>query len=249
MLEKLPADSPRVKTFEAVRDYQYVRKERVQLEKQIAPLQKRLTEVLTKEQAMMPCVQAVLLARGLAAGRILSTQILKKLNIALSQPHAVMALEGDFPVSSTRVSLKGSSVHLHIIFASPLFRGWECKSDLPGVIGTSYQSCPLSLETPVKPSENAVPQYASEAEQVMEIIYWDYDGRQLSFWNMGGRRAVFLLTMPVEEALGLPSNPPASVPASPVIANLGVGAGSVEGFEEWLKRVQSKEVPYSNNKL
>lgn len=186
----------REQIFQAVVDYRRARAERTKLEAQVAPLQKKLEQTRTQEDALQKQVPDILAERGLDTNKPLSTPSKAQINKLLSKPCILRLINKDLPVASASLSVVGKSVELSIQFSKPIFYGWETKTPY-----VSYSSGSMSLETPPKPTKTSIPRYTTESKWNIDLAYWDYNDKELSLWLFTGHRLTFVLDSDIAEQL------------------------------------------------
>ena len=157
-----------------VQEYFDTKHNRQKLESRFKKLEKQLSEEQAKETN---------LSSKINPDSLITTKSVKVINELLS--HRPLWLN-DFPVSFAHLTLKGDNLHLSVVFAQPLFRGWRTETPY-----RSYQLCPLSLGTPTPPGENHIPEYISVSDNDINAVCWEQDGESLWLWSDTGRGIEF----------------------------------------------------------
>lgn len=148
-----------------VQQYLESRKNQQRLESQFKKLEKQLQEERVRVTELLSKIDL---------NSLISAKSVKVINGLISNQPLWL---NDFPVSFASLTFKSGNTHLSVVFAQPLFRGW--RTEMPY---RSYQSCPLSLETPSPPDENHIPQYISVLDYDMDVVCWECEGNVLKLW-------------------------------------------------------------------
>lgn len=149
-----------------VREYLDTRHNRQKLESQFKRLEKQLSDGQVAETELLSKINP---------DSLITSKSVKIINELLS--HRPLWLNA-FPVSFAHLTLKGDNLHLSVVFAQPLFRGWRTETPY-----RSYQLCPLSLGTPTPPDENHIPEYISVSDNDINAVCWEQVGEGLWLWS------------------------------------------------------------------
>ncbi len=149
-----------------VKQYLETRGERDKMESQFTKLGKQLTKVREDEEVLSGKVDS---------DSLITAKSVKTINELLSNRPLWL---NNFPVSFAQLTLKNGNLHLSVIFSQPLFRGWRTK--IPYI---SYKMCSLSLETPVLPDENHIPEYLQVSDYDYTVICWEREGTTIKLWS------------------------------------------------------------------
>lgn len=154
-----------------VREYLDIKKQRAKASSQLSTLQKQLSELETKE---------VSLASQVSVDSLITAKSVRVINELLSshRPLRMPLRMGAFPVSFAHTTLKNGQLQVQIVFAQPLFSGWETKTPY-----VSYQCCPWSLETPEPPDENHIPRYMQVMDGNWDVVCWERTENGLRLWT------------------------------------------------------------------
>jgi len=150
---------------------------RIQLEKEVSKLRKELT-ALESQLSQSQAAESESLTL-IDPDSLITRESVKVINTILSQTTGLRWKDGAvFPLSLALLSwAKNGDLRLKAIFSQPLFNGW--KTETPYY---SYQSCPLSVNTPESPSSNHVPQYLHMVDQVVELSCWEVKDEEVLLW-------------------------------------------------------------------
>jgi len=166
-----------------IQSYTQLKSKRAELEKQVKPLRKRLSELESElssiqfqEQEALSCVdQSMLVTRS----------SIKAINDLLLSASSIYTAQGEFPVGCAVIQSGKGGLQLSIVFSRPLFSGWRTEKPYK-----SWQSCPLQLDTPEPPDENHIPEYRSLVERDMDLSCWEQVGSELHLWSDSGSGAL-----------------------------------------------------------
>lgn len=157
-----------------VREYLDTKHNRQKLESQFKRLEKQLSDERTRETELFSKINP---------DSLITSKSVKVISELLSRRPLWL---NDFPVSFASLTLKGGNLHLSVVFAQPLFRGWRTEAPY-----RSYQSCPLSLETLTPPDDNHIPEYVSVSDNDIGAVCWERDGERLWLWSDSKRGLEF----------------------------------------------------------
>jgi len=171
-----------------IQSYIQIKSKRTEMEKQIKPLRKRLSELeselsatQSQEQEALSCIDQSMLV---------NRQSFKSINNILTNAVSIHPSRGgEFPVGCAVLQSGKKGLQLSIVFSKPLFSGWRTETPYK-----SWQMCPLALDTPEPPDENHIPQYRSLMELDMDLSCWEQTNSELRLWgNNGSDALVFCL--------------------------------------------------------
>jgi hypothetical protein len=150
----------------AVKQYLETKSTRVKLESQLAKLTEQLTTVRGDEET---------LSGKIDPNSFITTKTVKVVNELLSSRRPLWLK--NFPVSFVGARFNNGHLHLSIVFSQPIFQGWRTEKPYK-----SFQSCPLSLETPIPPDENHIPMYIQVSDNDMDVICWEQNETVVKLW-------------------------------------------------------------------
>lgn len=159
-----------------VHEYLGTKKHRAKTASQLSVLQKQLSELETKEAS---------LASQVSADNLITAKSVRVINELLSSRRPLWF--NDFPVSFAHTTLKNGQLRLQVVFAQPLFSGWETETPYK-----SQQFCPWSLDTPEPPDENHIPRYTQVMDSNWDVVCWERMENGLRLWTDEKRGVEFL---------------------------------------------------------
>jgi len=166
-----------------IQTYIQLKHKRTELEKQVKPLRKRLSELeselantQSQEQEALSCIDRSMLV---------DRQSLKGINDLLAGASSVRTTQGVFPVGCAVLQSGKKGLQLSIVFSVPLFSGW--RTEAPHM---SWQLRPLQLDTPEPPGENHIPEYTSMIELDVVLACWEQADSELRLWKADGSGAM-----------------------------------------------------------
>ena len=150
----------------SIKQYLKTKSERAKLESQFTKLERQLTKVRGDEETLSGKVDP---------NSLITTKTVKVIDELLSSHHPLWV--NNFPVSFASVSIRSGHLHISVVFAQPIFQGWRTEKPYK-----SFQSCPLSLETPIPPDENHIPMYIQVSDNDIDIICYEQNETAIRLW-------------------------------------------------------------------
>lgn len=166
-----------------IQSYTQLKSKRTELEKQVKPLRKRLSELESELSDTQSREQAALSL--IDQSMLVNRQSLKVINNLLTDAVSIRIQQGEFPVGCAILQSGKKGLQLSIVFSKPIFSGWRTETPY-----TSWQMCPLQLETPEPPHENYIPEYRSMVEQGVDLSCWEQVDGELRLWGANGSGAM-----------------------------------------------------------
>jgi len=162
-----------------IQSYTQLKSKRAELEKQIKPLRKRLSDMET-ELSNIQSQEREALSR-VDQSMLVDRSSIKTINGLLSGASSIRTSQGEFPVGCAVLQSGKKRLQISIVFSQPLFSGWRTETPYK-----SWQMCPMQLDTPEPPDENHIPEYRSLVEQDMDLSCWEQVGAELRLWGSNG---------------------------------------------------------------
>jgi len=162
-----------------IQSYTQLKSKRAELEKQVKPLRKRLSDMETELSNLQSQEQEALsrVDQSMLVGR----SSIKIINGLLSNTSSIHTSQGEFPVGCAVIQSGKKGLQLSIVFSQPIFSGWRTETPYK-----SWQICPMQLDAPEPPDENHIPEYRSLIEQDMDLSCWEQAGGELRLWSDNG---------------------------------------------------------------
>jgi len=162
-----------------IHSYIQLKSKRAELEKQIKPLRKRLSDMETELSSLQSQEREAL--PRVDQSMFIDRSSIKTINTMLSGASSIHMPQGEFPVGCAVIQFGKKGLQLSIVFSQPLFSGWRTETPYK-----SWQMCPMQLDTPEPPDENHIPEYRSLVEQDMDLSCWEQVGSELRLWGNNG---------------------------------------------------------------
>jgi len=162
-----------------IQSYIQLKSKRAELEKQVRPLRKRLSELESELSSTQSQEQEALSL--IDQSMLVNRQSLKDINSILANAVSVHVGQGEFPVGCAVLQSGKKGLQISVVFSQPLFSGWKTETPYG-----SWQMCPLQLDTPEPPDENHIPQYRSLIEQDIDLSCWERVDGELRLWGTNG---------------------------------------------------------------
>lgn len=162
-----------------IQSYTHLKSERVELEKQIKPLRKRLSELESELSDTQSREQVALLL--VDQSMLVNRQSIKSINNLLTDAVSIRLQQGEFPIGCAVLQSGKNGLQLSVVFSRPIFSGWQTETPYK-----SWQICPLQLNTPELPDENHIPRYRSLVEWDVDLSCWEQVGNELRMWGANG---------------------------------------------------------------
>jgi len=162
-----------------IQSYVQLKSKRDELEKQIKPLRKKLSDMETELSRLQSQEQEAL--SHIDHSMLVNRQSLKTINALLSGADSIRNSQGEFPVGCVVLQSSKRGLQLSIVFRQPIFSGW--RTETPYV---SWQLCPMQLDAPAPPDENHIPEYRSLMERDVDLSCWEQVGDELRLWGGNG---------------------------------------------------------------
>ncbi|MCK9601864.1 MAG: hypothetical protein M0R06_22660 [Sphaerochaeta sp.] len=159
--------------------YARLKNERVELEKKIKSIRKRLSDMENELSSLCSREQEALSLAD--CSMLIDRRSVNTINGLLASAVSVRTRQGELPVGCTVAQLNKDKLHLFIVFSQPIFSGW--RTETPYV---SYQICPLQPDTPELPDSNYIPRYTSLLEMDIALpAVWEQVDNELRLWEPG----------------------------------------------------------------